>query len=135
MAGGRMTRVRIGMLGLGRIADLQCLGYREHPQATLAAVCDLDEARARARAAAWNVPRVYTRPEQLFADPEIDAVDIATPHHLHAEHAIAALEAARSHRDLRTARDAALAEQRALPASVSRVTGREHHDALALLDR
>jgi predicted dehydrogenase len=88
-----MTRVRIGMLGLGRIADLQCLGYREHPDAELAAVCDLDEARARARADAWGVPRVYARPEQLFADREIDAVDIATPHDLHAEHAIAALEA------------------------------------------
>jgi predicted dehydrogenase len=88
-----LARVRIGLLGLGRIADLQCLGYLEHPRAELVAVCDLDPALARARAAAWNVPRVHADAASLFADPEVDAVDILTPHQLHAEHAIAALEA------------------------------------------
>jgi predicted dehydrogenase len=86
-------RVRIGLLGLGRIADLQCLGYREHPRAELAAVCDSDPERARTRAEAWGVRRVYTEAERLFADPELDAIDILTPHHLHAEQAVAALEA------------------------------------------
>jgi predicted dehydrogenase len=88
-----MERVRIGLLGVGRIADLQVLGYREHPRVVLAALCDRNEALARERAQAWGVPRVYRDPEQLFADPEIDAVDVLTPHHLHADHAIAALEA------------------------------------------
>lgn len=87
------NRVRIGILGLGRIADLQVLGYLEHPRVEVAAVCDQKQALAGERARAWGVPRVYTHAEQLFADPELDAVDILTPHHLHAEHAIAALEA------------------------------------------
>ena len=39
------------------------------------------------------MPRVYTDVEQLLADPEIDAVEILTPHHLHEQHATAALEA------------------------------------------
>jgi predicted dehydrogenase len=86
-------KIRIGMLGLGRIADLQCLGYREHPRAEIAAVCDRDPQRARARAAAWGVARVHRDAEALFADPELDAIEILTPHDLHAEHAIAALEA------------------------------------------
>lgn len=85
--------VRIGLLGVGRITDLQSLGYREHPGAELLAVCDLDPGRARDRAAAWGVPRVYSDPERLFADPDVDAIDVCTPHHLHAEHAIAALAA------------------------------------------
>lgn len=87
------NRVRIGLLGLGRIADLQCLGYREHPGAELFAVCDVDPARARDRAAAWGAARTYTDPESLLADPEVDAIDICTPHHLHAEQAVAALAA------------------------------------------
>ena len=37
-----MERVGVGMLGCGRIADLQCLGYLEHPRAKIVAVCDLD---------------------------------------------------------------------------------------------
>jgi predicted dehydrogenase len=87
------ARVRIGMLGLGRIADLQCLGYREHPGAELFAVCDVDAERARARGEAWGATRIYTDPEALFADPDVDAIDVLTPHDLHADHAIAALEA------------------------------------------
>jgi predicted dehydrogenase len=85
--------VRVGFLGVGRIADLQCLGYLDHPRARIVAVCDVDESIARARAEAWGAQRVYTNAEKLFADPEVDAVEILTPHHLHAQHAIAALEA------------------------------------------
>jgi predicted dehydrogenase len=85
--------LRVGLLGCGRIADLQCLGYLEHPGARIHAVCDRDEATARRRAQAWGAPRVYTDPEKLFADPEVDAVEILTPHQLHEEHARAALAA------------------------------------------
>jgi predicted dehydrogenase len=86
-------RLRVGFLGAGRIADLQCLGYLEHPNAEIAAVCDLDEPLARERAEAWGAARVYTDAEKLLTDPEIDAVEILTPHHLHADQAVAALEA------------------------------------------
>ncbi len=88
-----MDEVRVGFVGAGRIADLGCLGYLEHPRARIVAVCDTDEALARRRAEQWGAGRVYTDPGRLFADPEVDAVEILTPHHLHAEHAIAALEA------------------------------------------
>jgi predicted dehydrogenase len=85
--------VRIGILGAGRIADLACLGYLDHPRAAIVAVCDVDGARARERAAAWGAPRAYTDSAALFDDPAVDAVEILTPHHLHAEQAIAALRA------------------------------------------
>jgi predicted dehydrogenase len=88
-----MDHVRVALVGCGRIADLQSLGYRDHPHATLVAVCDVDEGLARRRAAEWGVPKTYTDLDRLLADPEIDAVDLITPHHLHATHAIAALEA------------------------------------------
>jgi predicted dehydrogenase len=86
-------RVRVGFVGCGRIADLQCLGYLGHPRAEIAAVCDVDEALARRRASAWGAAKVHTDLERLLADPAIDAVEILTPHHLHAEQAVAALEA------------------------------------------
>jgi predicted dehydrogenase len=88
-----LERVGVGFIGCGRIADLQVLGYLEHPNAEIAAVCDLDGARAQQRAADWGASKVYTDPDQLLADPEVDAVEILTPHHLHEAHAIAALEA------------------------------------------
>lgn len=88
-----LDRVRIGILGAGRIADLQVLGYLEHPAVEIAAVCDADLALAERRAAEWGARRAYADARELFADEAIDAVDVATPHHLHAEHAIAALAA------------------------------------------
>ena len=86
-------RLRVGFVGCGRIADLQCLGYLDHPGAEIAAVCDPDADLARRRSEEWGAERVYGDLDQLLRDPEIDAVEILTPHHLHASQAIAALEA------------------------------------------
>ncbi len=83
----------VGFVGCGRIADLQCLGYLEHPAAEIVAVCDVDTGRARRRAEAWGGARVYAELDALLADPRVDAVEILTPHHLHAEQAAAALRA------------------------------------------
>lgn len=88
-----MEEIRIGMLGCGRIADLQCLGYLDHPRAKIVAVCDVDGERARRRAQEWNAPKSYADLDQMLADSEIDAVEIMTPHHLHEAHAVAALQA------------------------------------------
>ncbi len=93
MSDASSSLVRVGFLGCGRIADLQCLGYLEHPRAEIAAVCDVDAARARQRAEEWGASRVYTDLDDLLRDPDIDAVEILTPHALHRAHAHAALEA------------------------------------------
>ena len=37
--------------------------------------------------------RIHAELEKLLLDPEVDALEILTPHHLHADHAVAALEA------------------------------------------
>ena len=90
------ARIRVGIVGCGRIADLQCQGYLAHPDAEIAAVCDVDASLAGRRAAEWGAPRVYTDFAALLRDAEIDALDILTPHHLHAAQAIAALEAGKA---------------------------------------
>ena len=85
-------RVRVGFIGAGRIADLQRVGWVEHPAGELVAVCDPDaDVRAR-RAAEWGC-RTYAAIEELLADDQIDAVEVLTPHHLHADQAVAALRA------------------------------------------
>jgi predicted dehydrogenase len=89
---GAMGRVRVGFVGGGRIAELQCLGWREHPQAEIAAICDPDPVVRARRAAEWGA-RPYARLEEMLGDDGIDAVEILTPHQLHAEQAIAALAA------------------------------------------
>lgn len=78
-----MEKVRMGIIGLGRIADLNILGYLDHPHCELMAVCDLNEALAKKRMAEWGAKRYYTDYQRLLADDDIDAVEILSPHKLH----------------------------------------------------
>ena len=90
------SELRVGIVGCGRIAGLQALGYLDHPRARISAVCDPDVQRAERAAEAFGrgAPvRIHAELEKLLLDPEVDALEILTPHHLHADHAVAALEA------------------------------------------
>jgi predicted dehydrogenase len=84
--------VRVGIVGGGRIADLNKIGWLEHPRAQIVAVCDVNDERRAQRAAEWGC-KDYAELGDMLADPDVDAVDILTPHHLHATQAIAAFEA------------------------------------------
>ena len=69
--------LRIGLVGLGEIAvRAHVPALLGHPGVTLAALADVDEARL---AEAPPGVRATTDVESLLADPELDAVVIATP--------------------------------------------------------
>lgn len=84
--------VRVGIVGGGRIADLNKIGWLEHEHAKIVAVCDVDEKTREARSQEWDCA-AYAGLDAMLADPMVDAVEILTPHHLHAEQAVAAFEA------------------------------------------
>lgn len=86
-------RIGIGVLGCGRIADLQVLGYRENPRARLVAVCDVQADLAARRRAEWGARQAYSNIDDLLSDADVDAVEILTPHDLHVPHTLAALAA------------------------------------------
>ena len=88
-----MDWLRVGFIGAGRIADMHYLGYKDNPKARLCAICDADRAVSQQRAADWGVNKIYSDYRRLLDDPDVDAVEIITPHHLHSEMAIAALDA------------------------------------------
>ena len=88
-----MERIRVGLIGVGGIADLHYLGYKGNPKAELYAICDIDEKLLQRRAIEWGAQKAYTDYHQLLADPTVDAVEVITPHHLHAPIGVAALEA------------------------------------------
>ena len=88
-----MARLRVGIVGCGRIADLHALGYRDRPDAEIAAVCDPRRELAEGRARAWGAKKIYASYEALLGDRDIDLVELLTPHHLHAEMTIRACAA------------------------------------------
>jgi predicted dehydrogenase len=89
-----MDRVRLALVGCGNICQLNAPGYLEHPRCDVVALCDSDRTRAERRARQWAInPRIYTDYVQLLEDPAVDAVELLTPTHLHAEQIVAALAA------------------------------------------
>jgi UDP-N-acetyl-2-amino-2-deoxyglucuronate dehydrogenase len=89
-----MQRFGVGVIGCGGISSAHLAAYRElADDCVLVAVCDVNEGAARARAAEFQVPEVYTDVARLLADDRVQAVSVCTPHFLHAPLAIAALRA------------------------------------------
>ncbi len=86
-------RLNVGFIGAGMISRVHALGYLRNERARIAAVCDIDEDLARRRANEWGVKKVYADYREILKDPEIDAVEILLPHHLHAPVAIEGAEA------------------------------------------
>ena len=82
-------KVRIGVAGLGRAFVLMLPALSDHPKIQLVAAADPRD-EARARFADEFGGRIYSSVEALCADPDIDAVYVATPHEFHAVNAIAA---------------------------------------------
>ena len=88
-----MTRLRVGIVGAGSIAELHALGYKEDERATIVAVCDQDEDAAIRAALDWGASSYSTAFAELLKNPDIDAIEILTPHAYHAPQVLAALRA------------------------------------------
>ncbi|WP_123041010.1 Gfo/Idh/MocA family protein [Cohnella candidum] len=88
-----MSQLKVAVIGAGSISEVHFAGYDQNPEATIVAVCDLNEERAKAKADKYKAEKVYTDYRELLADPGIDAVSICTWNNSHAEIAVAALEA------------------------------------------
>jgi predicted dehydrogenase len=95
-----MKKLNVGLLGCGfmgrthsnasrRVNNFFDLEY----QPVLKAVCDLDEARAKAFAAKWGYESYETDWRKLIARKDIDLVDITLPNDMHQQVAIAAAKA------------------------------------------
>lgn len=84
--------VRVGVIGAGYWGPKLVRNFDASSQWELAAVCDLDGARARAVVGSRTDVEVITSVDDLLAR-DIDAVAIATPARTHAPLAIRALEA------------------------------------------
>jgi predicted dehydrogenase len=89
-----MGDLNVGIVGLGWVAGAHIETFKSVDGGRVTAVCsrrDLDEAELERR---FGVPlKVYRDYNAMLADPELDIIDICTPHPLHPAQAIAAAEA------------------------------------------
>nr|WP_297457880.1 Gfo/Idh/MocA family oxidoreductase [uncultured Halomonas sp.] len=78
-------RLRLGIAGLGRGFMLLLPTLAAHPGIRLVAAAD-PRAEARRQFAADFAAATYAEVAELCADPDVEAVYIATPHQFHREH-------------------------------------------------
>ena len=88
------SKVRIGIIGAGLVSDFHHVpGINIDPRAELVAVCDPNEALLAQRKTEWGPARYTTSYEEVAADPNVDAVIIATPNYTHKPIALACIDA------------------------------------------
>ncbi len=86
--------MRWGILGAGEIAGRgMAPALNRAADTQLAAVYNRSMDKAQAFTTKYQARRAYDSLERFLADPDIDAVYIATPNSLHADHAVAAARA------------------------------------------
>jgi predicted dehydrogenase len=94
MSGNSGQRLRVGVLGAGHIAQAahfeSCTKARN---AELSAICDVADDLRERMAVTHGAAKTYADYAHMLADPDIDAVIIATADAFHVEASIRALEA------------------------------------------
>ncbi|MDQ0277018.1 putative dehydrogenase [Arthrobacter silviterrae] len=82
---------RVAVIGCGDVATVHFEAIAGIPDAELVAVCDTDPGRLTAAEQAHGVPG-YSNAAAMLDTVRPDVVHVCTPHHQHADPAIAALE-------------------------------------------
>jgi len=87
-----VNTVRWGLLSTAVINRALIPVIRAARRGEVVAVASRDEAKARAYASQWEIPRWFGSYEAMLASDAVDAVYVSLPNHLHAEWTIKALE-------------------------------------------
>jgi len=88
-----MRSIRVGVIGCGYWGPNLVRNFARHPYSEVEAVCDTRYERAMRVGAEYRIPMVTDHPAELFANPEVDLIVVATPSFSHYPLAKAALEA------------------------------------------
>ena len=86
-----MNKLRVAVIGCGRISVRHFLPIKAIEELELVACCDIKPERADAAAKEYGINAYYSY-EEMFANEQLDAVHLCLPHYLHSKVAIYAME-------------------------------------------
>jgi len=90
----KSSKVGVGVIGSGRIGALHIEHLAQHiPEAELIAICSLDVPAVESLAKQFNIPKTTDDYTSLLADPQIEAVLVASATNTHVEMSQAAAQA------------------------------------------
>lgn len=90
-----LRSLKFAVVGCGNIGSRHLAVIESLEGATVAGFCDTDPERRRKYAELYPDAPTYESIDDLLAGCSADVVSICTPHYLHCEHALAAIEAGR----------------------------------------
>jgi predicted dehydrogenase len=76
-------KLRIGVIGCGKIADGHIEEIQKHPSADVVSVCDLEPIMAEQIAVRYGIPQYYSDFDRMLAAERLDVVHITTPPQSH----------------------------------------------------
>lgn len=79
-----MRELYVGIVGAGNIAHCHALAYQRLANVHIAAVCDIQEQRARDFAHKYKIPHVYNNHSTMIRDTKLDAVSVCAWNSVHA---------------------------------------------------
>ena len=88
-----MSKVRWGIVSTGRITHQFVQDFAYVPNGEVVAVASRSLESANEFAGEYGIPRAYADYAQMLEDPDVDAVYVATPHTLHYQNTIDAIQA------------------------------------------
>ena len=88
-----MTKLNVGIIGVGHISGKHFEGYKSDSPGRVYAIADVNPEYLASRKKEWNVEKAYPDYHDLLADPKVEAVEVITPHNTHARIGVDALEA------------------------------------------
>jgi len=86
-------KLRLGILGTGRIAHDFASGLRDARSVELSAIGSRSQETADRFAAEFDVPQSFSSYEALAAESDVDVIYIATPHAMHRDNSLLCLDA------------------------------------------
>lgn len=88
-----MSKVKIGIIGAGNIANTHIRNYLEIQDAEVVAICDINPERLKITAEKFGIEKTFNSADEMLANVELDAADVCVWNCNHAECTIKALEA------------------------------------------
>ena len=88
-----MSKLKVGVIGVGGISEMHIGGYKANPNVEIVAFCDINEARLKEKGEKHGVTHLYTDVNEMVKNEQLDAVSVCTWNCAHAKCTIAALNA------------------------------------------
>jgi predicted dehydrogenase len=115
-----MAEMGVGIVGTGWVSGEHVRAFEENSHTKVVALCGRTKDAAKAKAAECGITcEIYDDYEKMLAQPGIDIISVASPPHLHKEHAVKAAQAGK-HLMLEKAMATTIEDARAIRDEVAR---------------